>query len=263
MARLFWLVLGCGSLRRRAVVVALASWSSHALLSKVPEYNQIPAGQAERTGREVRSCTPPLQTNHPPCTFSFPHFITETLPPFTLFPPLHRRCRTQRGAASLDDLPHVDQPAFRRQLDTVAEERDQLRDDLTLERARARAWNGLADDTLQFLLRAMSDASSALADPSSLAPWTPADGVPARLEALTNEQRVSFPLCLLLRQFSPANSILRFVCSSSSSPSCPCSSKSAPVSTAVPLFWAMFPWARYAPVLPALHFCNILRRYPE
>jgi hypothetical protein len=77
----------------------------------------------------------------------------------------------------------------------VAAERDQFREELNLERARARAWNGLADDTLQFLLRAMSDASAALADPSSLVPWTPADGVPARLESLSNEQRVRAALC--------------------------------------------------------------------
>jgi hypothetical protein len=75
----------------------------------------------------------------------------------------------------------------------MASERDQLREELNLERARARAWNGLADDSLQFLLRAMSDASAALADPSTLVPWTPADGVPARLESLSNEQRVRFP----------------------------------------------------------------------
>ena len=78
----------------------------------------------------------------------------------------------------------------RRLLEAAAAERDALQAELALERARARAWNGLADDSLQFLLRAMSDASAALADPSSLAPWTPADGVPARLEALSNEQRV-------------------------------------------------------------------------
>jgi hypothetical protein len=114
-----------------------------------------------------------------------------------LFPLLlfRRRCKTQRGTASLDDLPQQNQSSLRNQLDRVAAERDQFREELNLERARARAWNGLADDTLQFLLRAMSDASAALADPSSLVPWTPADGVPARLESLSNEQRVRAALC--------------------------------------------------------------------
>ena len=88
---------------------------------------------------------------------------------------------------------------LRRQLDRLTVEKDALHEQLTLELARAKAWNGLADDSLQFLLRTMSDASAALADPSSLSPWTPADGVPARLESLSNEQRVRSPLRSLSR----------------------------------------------------------------
>jgi len=83
-------------------------------------------------------------------------------------------------------------------LHKLAAERDELRVELNLERARAKAWNDLADDSLQFLLRTMSDASAALADPSSLAPWTPSDGVPARLESLSKEQRVRLPALFVL-----------------------------------------------------------------
>ncbi len=114
-------------------------------------------------------------------------------PSSSAFHPASTRCRTQRGGATLDDLPQEQQASTRWQLDQAAAERDGLLQELALERARARAWNGLADDSLQFLLRTMSDASAALADPSSLAPWTPADGVPARLESLSNEQRVRHP----------------------------------------------------------------------